>query len=482
MIHLMLTCAKNKDAEAEAPGRRCGKRRSETLHPFRIVSIVFLLGATLGILLNQNANCQTPAAGGETSIPQSAGELAAQARLAYETGDLATAKRLFNAQLEQNRDELSALEGLAMLQADLGNMNASIPLLERAAAIAPASEPVLTNLANAYLKARRYKDAVPVLERAMKAQPASGPLKAEYGQALMGLARYREAATALEAASAAVPANADYKYDWALALFSEKKFGEAAAILEAMPGKEESAAVQALLADIDDEEGRMPQAVGHYYGAARLNPDTANIDALGLELLRHGNYAAANKVYKFGLESFPEEKRMLLGLGLAEYGSNRFGSAAEIFEGLLKRDASNLSYASFLGRSCKLLMDATVQACGELVRYATHHPEQEEVVISAAAYLLNHPEADSLNTAQDLLAQAHLRYPRSSQICYLTGELYQHHLRWEASLAPLEEAVTLDPHLAEAHYKLAQAYFKTGKREAGAREIQAFRQAKGQQE
>lgn len=394
----------------------------------------------------------------------------------YSTGDSDAAKTELTELVRREPDNIVALETLGLIRADQAQFTGALPLLEHAYAISPGSMVVLSNLGAVYLKLQRFNDAARIFGRAIRLDPRSGKLEASYGEALMGLDRYAAASDAFSTAVTLEPKEGDYRYNWALALYSAKQFSKAGYVLEALEGKETSAPSQALLADVEEQQGHITEAIQHYHAAASLVPSVENIHALGLELLRHGKFTAAKKIYEYGRSLYPSEMKMEVGWALAEYGNNDFGESATDFAHLLQRDPQNAMFESLLEQSCEFVMGGVIPACKRLISLAAQHPDREPLIISAVSYLLNYPDDRDvdLKTANQLVQLANQSGARSAEFQFLTGVVDQEETNWDRSIAPLEAAIKLNPHLAKAHYRLAQAYFRVGKRKEGAQEIVAF--------
>jgi tetratricopeptide (TPR) repeat protein len=281
-----------------------------------------------------------------------------------------------------------------------------------------------------------------------------------------------EAAKAFAAASAVDPGSADYRHDWALALLDSGDPKSAREVAEAIPGRENSAETQSLLADIAERLGDYKAAGEYYKAAASLDPSEANINALAFEFLKHWTFDPAIKMYQIGLSEYPESVRLRLGLGIAQYASNNYPASALIFSGLLDKDPDNALYADLLGHSCSLIADEQGTGCDSLEAFAEHHPKNAEAAAFAAASILRRPvDEDQLGKAKRLLDSALSADPKLAEAHYEMGLLYQQQKQWAASVPPLEQAVALRPKFSEAHYHLARSYFQLGRKQDGQREI-----------
>ena len=59
------------------------------------------------------------------------------------------------------------------------------------------------------------------------------------------------------------------------------------------------------------------------------------------------------------------------------------------------------------------------------------------------------------------------------------GILLSDQQRYKEAIRALRSAAQLEPSLAQAHYRLAQAYQRTGQNELAAKELEIFEQLKG---
>ena len=110
--------------------------------------------------------------------------------------------------------------------------------------------------------------------------------------------------------------------------------------------------------------------------------------------------------------------------------------------------------------------------CSRLQAFADAHPENAAVATYAASALLIRPQGEQdLPRVEKLLRSALRTKPDDSQAFYQLGVLYQQELRWPESVDNLKQAVALRPAFAEAHYRLARAYFHLGDRPHGDSEL-----------
>jgi tetratricopeptide (TPR) repeat protein len=69
--------------------------------------------------------------------------------------------------------------------------------------------------------------------------------------------------------------------------------------------------------------------------------------------------------------------------------------------------------------------------------------------------------------ARKLLERALAANPNLPEAQFQMGVVMQYGMDWKGSIPYLERAVKLKPDFAQAHYRLARAYWKTGRRQDG---------------
>jgi tetratricopeptide (TPR) repeat protein len=402
---------------------------------------------------------------------------------ALNTGDGARAQALLEPLHRRYPHNFEINESLGLLYAGGGNLREAAVLLAAAAQEQPNSDVAHANLGTALLKLGRTADAARELARAAALNPANARTQSALGQAYMLENQPCNAAGAFGAAGAAASTDPDLLYNAALALFNCGRAGQAASVLQRMPGLESSAQAQSLFGDIDEKLGSYKDAAQHYVNAARLDPTEANIYVLGTELLRHWTFDPAIKDFAYGLEKYPDSRRMRAGLGIAYYGNGNYDKAIPIFADLLAADPGNALYAELLGRNCTVLTEGQDPKCAALTTFAEQHPENATLATYAATSILHRPsDPAQLEIARRLLTSAIAAAPKLPEARYGMGLLLQTEGHWPESVPELEKAIALRPEYAQAHYRLALAYSHTGRKEAAQKEIALNRQYSQQQQ
>lgn len=406
-----------------------------------------------------------------------------RALAAYDHGQPDEAKPVLEELVRRYPGSFEATETLGLINAENANFSAALSLLQKACVLRPASALAQANLGTAYLKLNRIEDAVRTLKRAAALDPRNRDTQSALAQALMLAGRPAEAATAFAAANAVGLPDSDLLYNCAVALLAAGKPKQAGEVLARIPHNELSAQAQSLWGDIEEKNGNYGAALQHDQLAAQLDASETNLYALGLELARDSDFPAALKVFDYGVGKYPQSVSMLLGLGVAKYGSDDYAGSAQVFSALLQQDPENTLYAELLGRNCIMIEKEQNAGCDILERIAADHPSNAAADLYVAEEILRLPaaEQDTIR-AKKLLDQAIAANPKLEDAYFQMGVLDQQQLLWQESAAMLEKAIALRRNDAQAHYRLARAYAHIGKRDAALREIALQQKYSGKDE
>jgi len=406
-----------------------------------------------------------------------------EAMAAQDKGDLDHAKALLLDLHTRHPGIFAVDESLGLIYVAREEFAAALPLLQDAARENSSSDIAFANLGAAEFKLHHNAEALQDFQRAAALNPANGATQQALGRLWMEAHEPAKAAAAFAAALAQDPQNLDLAMDDAQALKDAGQPRQAATILAALPGIDNSAASQSLLADADEAAGNYADAGKHYARAVELDPSEPNVWMMGVEYLRHWTFEAAIQEFAAGEESFPQSLRMRLGLGAAYFGDGNFAAAIPIFADLLDADPDNSVDAELLGLSCVAAIQGGTPRCSSLIKYAQSHPRDPKASVYAASKLIGGQlTQENMRTARQLLTRAIAVDPGLADAQFEMGVLKQDQMDWAGSIANLEEAVKLKPNFARAHYRLALACLRTGRRQEGEAEMALQRRYAEQQQ
>jgi tetratricopeptide (TPR) repeat protein len=404
------------------------------------------------------------------------------AMTAQDSGDLDRAETILLGLHNKHPGFFAVDESLGLLYVAQESYTRAVPLLETAVREQPSSDIAHANLGAAYFKLHRYAEALNELEHAARLNPRNPATQQSLGELLLEAGKPKLAVEAYTSALKEKPDDLDLELSCATALVAAGDAVKAEEILMKLAGADRSAAAQTLLGEIDEKKGNFQQAVRHFSRAVELEPSEQNAWALGVELLRHWTFDAAIREFEAGVAKFPQSIRMRLALGAAYFGDAKYAAALPIFSELLELDKENSVYAELLGMACTSVTESAKGRCNGLLTYAEAHPRDARASTYAAAMLLDETATENRVTlARKLLDHAIVADPKAPDAKYELGVLKQNQGDWMGSVSDLENAIALKPNLAQAHYRLGLAYWRTGRQQDGQMQMELQKKYSKQQ-
>jgi tetratricopeptide (TPR) repeat protein len=224
------------------------------------------------------------------------------------------------------------------------------------------------------------------------------------------------------------------------------------------------------LAGEADESANEPLAAVHEFEqAAKLDPSEANEFEWGSELLRHRAIWQAEAVFQRGVSLYPTSVRMQTALGTALFAGARYEQAAERLCKASDLAPMEESPYTFMGEVELAAPNALACVGSRLERYVRLRPESADARYLYAMALLkaqgSGPDAKTLALAESLLAKAVELNPKCADALLELGILATQQKNLSAAIGYYTQAIEADPALADAYYRLANAYERTGERE-----------------
>jgi tetratricopeptide (TPR) repeat protein len=224
-------------------------------------------------------------------------------------------------------------------------------------------------------------------------------------------------------------------------------------------------------ADAEEKQGNALQAAREYQRAAESDRSEANLFNWGAELLKHRAADQAVEVFTNGNRLFPRSTRMLLGLAVALYSRGSYDQAAQRFFEAADLNPSDPAPYMFLGKISNGPITESSGFAERLERFARLHPENAWANYFYAATLTR-----TSPKARSLLEKAVRLDPKLGQAFLLLGIVYAEEGNVTKAIAAYQSAIGASPPMEEAHYRLAQAYRKTGDTAKAQQEIELYQQ------
>ena len=396
----------------------------------------------------------------------------------YEGGRFPEAAAALEALLRDAPDSYEIHELLGLTYAQLSQDAKSAQHLETAARLNPKSASAHTNLAVSRARAGNLQSAELEFKRAIELEPQNYDADHNLGELYVRAGKIEAAVPYLEAAQRIQPAAEDNGYDLALAYVTAKRLNDARRLLQDLLKRKNSAELHNLLGEVEEKDNNFVAAVNEYQTAAHLDPSEGNLFDWGSELLLHRTLDAAIEVFQNAAQRYSDSPRLAIGLGIAYYSRGNYDDAVKALLRAADLAPNDARVYFFLSRAYDSSPGQAVDVIEHFRRFAELQPGNGRAQYYYAMSLWKGKRAQDpgldftqieklLQTSIQLdpaLAEAHLQL----------GNLYADQTKFKDAIPEYLRALALNSDLADAHYRLGQAYIRTGDREHGQAQLQAY--------
>jgi Tfp pilus assembly protein PilF len=225
------------------------------------------------------------------------------------------------------------------------------------------------------------------------------------------------------------------------------------------------------LAAVEEKQGHALDAAREYQRAGELDPNEANLFDWGAELLEHRAADQAVEVFTKGARAFPRSTRTLLGFAVALYSRGDYDQAAQRFFDAADINPRNPEPYLFLGRASSSSIADSPGYADRMERFAKLQPGNAWANYYYGVHLW---KAGQAAQSQDLLEKAVRLDPQFGPAFLQLGMIFADQGNLPKAITAYEAAAAASPALEEAHYRLSQAYRKTGEMLKAQKEIEIY--------
>ncbi len=243
------------------------------------------------------------------------------------------------------------------------------------------------------------------------------------------------------------------------------------------------------LGDVEEKLGNPLEAVREYQRAAELDPSEPHLFDWGSELLTHRALEPATELFTKGNRQFPKSVRMLVALGVAWYSRGSYDRAAKCLVNASDLAPDNPTPYLFMGKMQSLEGTPSGESVERLARFVRLQPENALANYYYAVSLWKQ-SAGAVDTKRDhersvrvesLLHKALELDPKLGTAYLQLGILYSQRTDFSRAISAYQKAIEVSPEefspevdetLEVAHYRLSQAYLRTGNKTMAQEELQ----------
>ncbi len=225
----------------------------------------------------------------------------------------------------------------------------------------------------------------------------------------------------------------------------------------------------ATVADTAEKQGNALEAARQLQRAAERDPSETNLFDWGAELLTHRAADQAVEVFGNGHRLFPRSTRTLLGLAVALYSRGSYDQAEQRFFEAADLNPSDPAPYLFLGKLSNSAIKDSDAYAERLARFARLQPENAWANYYYAATLKR-----TSPQARTLLEKAVRLDPKLGDAFLLLGIIDAEEGNLPKAISAYQSAIEASPRMEEAHYRLAQAYRKTGEPAKAQQELDLY--------
>jgi tetratricopeptide (TPR) repeat protein len=347
-------------------------------------------------------------------------------------------------------DDAAARSNLAASYARLGKLDQAQEQFSKAAELAPNNFDTNHNLGEIYVHRGDLGRAIPFLEKARQIEPGSY----------------------------------DNGYDLSLAYFMSGRLEDARKSVKELLKVKNTGELHNLLAQIEEKAGDFVKASTEFEAAAHLEPSESNLFDWGGELLLHRTLDPAVQVFEEATKRYPNSARLMVGLGMAYYARGNYDDAVRTFLRGADLDPTDARCYKFLSRAYDSSPSQAAEVIERFRRYAELQPNNGRALYYYAMSLWKGKRAQDpaldLKQVESLLQRAVAADPKLAEAYVQIGNLNSDQGRFAEAIPQYQRALALDEDLVDAHYRLGQAFVRTGQKDKGQEQLTIYQKLREQ--
>ncbi len=407
-----------------------------------------------------------------------------QAVAQYNAGKLAEAAAGLENLVHKVPNSFEIHELLGMVYAGQSKDALANQHLSTAVRLRPDSAAARTNLATNLIKMGKRESAGEQLRKAVALEPKSYDANHNLGELYVSLGKLSEAIPPLKTAQQINASAYDNGYDLALAYLLTGQRDLARQEVQSLLQIKNSAELHNLLGEIEEKDGKYVAAANEFETAAHQDPSESNLFDWASELLMHRTLEPAIQVFRESAERYPDSPRIAIGLGIALYSRGNYDDAIKSLIRAADLKPSDPRTYFFLSKAYDSSPTQADQVIERFRRFSEQQPNNAQANYYYAMSLWKGKRAQDptldLHQIESLLQKAVQLDPKLSDAHLQLGNLYSDQAKYAESIPEYVKALETKSDIADAHYRLGQAYVHTGQKEKAQEQLQIYQQLRAQ--
>ncbi len=391
------------------------------------------------------------------------------------TGDLNSVSFYDAPQFKQGAIDDSAQYGG---HTSAGRAEASDRLLQGVAQLKGSPTAGAHSAAKAIPKDKQNSAAIEArLTQALRLNPTSFQANYNLGEFHIQQGNLVTAIPFLEKAQKIDPSHYVNSYDLALAYVQTQNLSKAREQIQMMLERKDTAELHNLLAEVEEAAGNFTVAANEYQRAAHMEPSEKHVFDWGNQLLLHKAYEPASQIFSNGVARYPGSSKMRIGMGIALYSRGQYDDAVKSLCEAVDLEPSDPRPYFFLGKMYDVSTAMADEVTRRLADFVSLHPKSALAHYYYALSLWKGQRSQdevNLDRIESLLRSAVDLDPQLSEAHFQLGILFAAQQKPVEAIREYEMAIKFQPDFADAHYRLGQAYQRTGQKDRAKAQFEIY--------
>ena len=402
----------------------------------------------------------------------------------YDAGHFPEAATQLEKLLREVPDSFEAQELLGMVYAGQSHDELARPHLEAAVRLKPTSAAAHINLAANLVRLGDVEGARQQLKRAVVLEPKNYDANHNLGEIYIKQGKLPDAIPFLKQAQQINPASYDNGYDLALAYLLTDHNDPARQVVRALLEGKDTAELHNLLGQIEEKDGNFVAAANEFETAAHQDPSESNLFDWASELLLHRTLEPAIEVFRSATDRYPASARLAIGLGIAYYSRGIYDEAVKSLLRAADLSPSDPRCYLFLSKAYDSSPSQADEVIQRFRRFSELQPNDARAQYYYAISLWKGKRAQDpavdLTQIEALLRKAITLAPKLSEAHFQLGNLLSDQTHYADAIPQYLMALERNSEIADAHYRLGQAYVHTGQKDKAQAQFALYQEQRAQ--